>query len=218
MQGMIKIPKKIRNEIENRILEFLKSKGMLITHPSFNYSFGMIKLRYLIKNKAGNQFSRRIPFKIKSKLSLDSFPKKDQGFFDEVIKIHVTLDKGRRFTSSAYPSKKPNFKLPKSVKRGINHIILGYLRNGHKTADYVVNSPVFKYERNKVQVRFFDDKFREEKVMFKFLKSNQKVSKPTPDLERIIRVHTGYRGFINTIFAYHKSSGKSPIPISMFLK
>jgi hypothetical protein len=79
---------------------------------------------------------------------------------------------------------------------------LNFLRSGYKI-DKVVNSPVFKYDRNRIEVSFINENSEEVEKQFKFLKINQKVSKPTPHLERIIKIHTGLFGYLNTVYAYH---------------
>jgi hypothetical protein len=199
----MKIPKKIREEIQSKLLDHLgNDRGMLISHPTFKYCSELIKMRYLKFDRAGNKFTRRLSFEFKRILSLDPFPKKNQEFWDEVIKIHVILEGGKSFTSSSYPNKEPNFKLPESVKIGVNSIILNYLRSDYRI-DKVLISPVFKYEKNIIQVSFINENSEEVEKQFKFLKINQKVSKPTHHLERIIKIHTGLYGYLNTVYAYH---------------
>ena len=133
----MKIPKKIRIEIQNKLLDHLKiDGGMVITSPTFKFCSELIKMRYLKFDRAGNKFTRRLSFEFKRILSLDPFPKINQEFWDEVIKIHVILEGGKSFTSSSYPNKEPNFKLPESVKIGVNSIILNYLRNGFLTKNH----------------------------------------------------------------------------------
>lgn len=202
----MKIPKKIRNEIEEGLLEHLKSIELNINKPAFKFNSELIKLRYLSFSKAGDKFIRRINFKFKRIRSLDSFPIRNLGFFDEVFKIQVILDNNKRITSSSYPNKKPNFKLPKFVKKSLNNIILEYIKTVNWKEEYIINSPIFNYFKNKIVIRYFDGKFVERKMKFWFIKSNQKVLEPNPKLERTVQLIVDVYGLLRNELTYYKRS------------
>lgn len=204
----IQIPKFIRVEIQTEILEYLKSIGTIITSHSFKFGSETIDLRYLIFNKAGNQFTRRLRFSFERQRSIDHFPMRNQRFYDEVFYIEVILDQNNSFTSSSYPNRVPNFKLPKFIKNGLNEIILDYVRavNWREDANYIINTPSFKYFKNRITVRYFDRKFVEKKLKFRFIKSNSKVWNPTPEIKRVVQLVDSHYYLLRHELYYYKKA------------
>lgn len=157
-------------------------------------------------NKDGSSFVRRLSFDFKRKRNLDPKPQKNLKFFDEIFSIQVKLDNSKSFTSSTYPNKNPNFKLPKYAKNWIKELILKYLRNWYKVEGFVVCSPVFKFVRNTVNIKFLDDKLREKKMKFRFIKSNSKVLWPTSKIERIVQLVDVQRGLLRYELSYYRKA------------
>jgi hypothetical protein len=199
----MKIPKAIRLEIEKGILEHLKSTGLIIASLTFNYGLEVIYMRFLIFNKAGERFVRRLSFNFKRERTLDPYPERNLGDYDEVYCIEVILDKDIGFTTSSYPNEEPNFKLPKFVKNGLNKIILDYLKRINQKEDpYIINTPSFKYFKNRILVKYFDGKFIERKMKFRFKKSNLKIEKPTNKVNRIVKLIVGESNVLKSHFSY----------------